>query len=605
MRIADLIQGLDITIAGGDADAALGNLRVCDVTEDSRTVMPGSLFVARTGEKSDGKAFVGPAVEAGAVAVLVDDPGFAWPTGGPGKSPSRSVGVPGDSPPRSVGVPGRVALLRCDDIDGATARLAERFYGNPSSKMAMIGVTGTNGKTTITFLIHQMLNALGIRCGLIGTVVIDDGVEIAPASLTTPPALEVSRTLARMLEAGCRAAVMEVSSHALDQQRVGAPGGVRFNAGVFTNLTGDHLDYHGTMEDYAAAKRRLFEGLPAEGVAVVNIQDAAHSQMVGGCKASIIRCAVEGARGPLGDRLPPPPVGTGDSSATEGGTGGSSASGARGTSSIQPGLPPPPTLCRARVLGSNTSGTDVEFTGPWGHRTVRVPLVGAFNVMNALQAVSTVHALFGGTDEDAVSFEIIAGALEKASAPPGRLEPVTAPGAPIQVFVDYAHTDDALATVLKVLRGAMKAPAVPTSDLDPTSSRLWCVFGCGGDRDRTKRPRMGKVAAELADWVIVTSDNPRTEDPTAIIDEVMAGVREVVGPPGSLFRGATSNTWMTEPDRGAAIRIAIQMAMPGDTVIIAGKGHEDYQIIGTQKRHFDDREVARGALRERGMAVRE
>ncbi len=570
MRIADLIHGLDVSIAaeGEHAPAALENLRICDITEDSRTVMPGSLFIARKGEKSDGKVFVPAALDAGAAAILTDDPAFELPDG---YAPRHHGERPGHTP---------IALLRTSDINSATAALAERFYGNPASKLTMIGVTGTNGKTTITFLIHQMLNALGIRAGLIGTVVIDDGVEVAPASLTTPPALEVSRTLARMLESGCRAAVMETSSHALDQQRVGGPGGVGFQAGVFTNLTGDHLDYHGTMESYAAAKRRLFEGLPdagSGGVAIVNIQDPAHSGMVKGCKARIVRCAVE-MPGDL-------PI-----------TGGTA----------------PETVCKARVIGSTTSGTDVEFIGPWGHKQVRIPLVGAFNIMNALQAVATVHALFGGTDEDAVSFDIIAAALERATAPPGRLEPVTPPDAPIQVFVDYAHTDDALKTVLETLRAAMGKPThderrgtgvglgsvgrgpnpqLPTSHFPPPPS-LWCVFGCGGDRDRTKRPRMGRVAAELADRVIVTSDNPRTEDPAAIIAEILKGM------PGG---GAAPHV---EPDREAAIRRAIREALPGDTIIIAGKGHEDYQIIGAQKRHFDDREIAKAALRDRGLPVR-
>jgi UDP-N-acetylmuramoyl-L-alanyl-D-glutamate--2,6-diaminopimelate ligase len=366
---------------------------------------------------------------------------------------------------------------------------------------------------------------------------------------------------------------METSSHALDQRRVGAPGGVRFQAGVFTNLTGDHLDYHGTMEAYGAAKRKLFEGLPSAssgGVAVVNIQDPAHSGMVKGSNARIMRCAVEKP----GDL----PI-----------TGGTA----------------PETVCRAKVLGADTTGTNVEFVGPWGHRKVHIPLVGAFNIMNALQAVATVHALFGGTDEDAISFDIIAAALERATAPPGRLEPVTPPTAPIQVFVDYAHTDDALSTVLKVLRGAMSSPSALSTQ---HSALLRCVFGCGGDRDRTKRPRMGKVAAELADRIIITSDNPRTENPDAIIKEVLDGVR-AAGSPVALDGQPARIT--VEPDRESAIRLAIREANPGDTIIIAGKGHEDYQIVldpqrpgQTIKRHFDDREVAKAALRERGLPVR-
>lgn len=554
MRIGDLIHGLDIRLVEPDGRSSAGGaeLRICDLTEDSRTVMPGSLFIARAGEKSDGRAFVPQAIEAGAVAVLTDDPGL------------RLTGA-------AEHHRGAAVLLVTGDIALATAQLAERFYGSPSSRMAVIGVTGTNGKTTTTFLIHQMLNAMGIRCGLIGTVVIDDGVEVAPASLTTPPALEISRTLATMLEAGCKAAVMEVSSHALHQKRVGA---IAFNAGVFTNLTGDHLDYHGTMDAYAAAKAVLFEMLPADGVAVVNIQDPSHSRMVKQTRARILRCAIDG----------PMPI-------------------AGGTA--------PETICRARVLASDTGGTDIEFTGPWGRQSVRAPLVGMFNVMNALQAVATVHAMFGGTGEDDYSFSIIAEALAHAAPPPGRLEPVTPDGAPLSVFVDYAHTDDALRTVLSTVRGAMNDRAGSTGGKGAVGTgeagggrggRLWCVFGCGGDRDRTKRPRMGAAAAELADpgAIVVTSDNPRTEDPGAIIREIVGGI------PAGLVGGVH-----VEPDREAAIRYAIAQCGPGDAVVIAGKGHEDYQILPDPKRpgmtitrHFDDREVARAALMARGVQPR-
>jgi UDP-N-acetylmuramyl tripeptide synthase len=630
MRIVDLIHGLDVRIVGDDPGGALGNLRVCDITEDSRTVMPGSLFIARKGENSDGKRFVGAAIAAGAVAVLTDEAGFELGSPAPragslddqGKGPgSESRGTQEEARRGASGYPSQpVALLTAGDIQLAIAMIAERFYGKPSSKMIVIGVTGTNGKTTTTFLIHQMLNALGIRCGLIGTVVIDDGVETAAASLTTPPALGVSRTLARMLDAGCKAAVMEVSSHALHQRRVGA---VSFNAGVFTNLTGDHLDYHGTMEEYGAAKAMLFDALPADGVAVVNIQDPAHARMVRGVRAGVrvVGCAVADCK--MG--------GTGGSSARGVASAGLGVAGRACSMESEGGCPnttggqvasatpltTPMTECRARVMGADTSGTGVEFTGPWGHRASRIPLVGAFNVMNALQAIATVHGLWGGTDEDALSFEIIAGALERACAPPGRLEPVTREGEPIQVFVDYAHSDDALATVLRVLREAMgrsghaaHGPGKGTSAVGAgpvpqaghaSTGQIWCVFGCGGDRDRTKRPRMGKVAAELADRVVITSDNPRTEDAGGIIDEIRVGVP-------ALAAGKVA----VEPDRERAIRWAVGQARPGDTIIIAGKGHEDYQILpdpkkkgGTITRHFDDREVARGALKERGIGVRE
>lgn len=511
MRVGDLIHGLPVTLARG---AGGGSVRVCDLTEDSRTVMPGSLFVARSGLKSDGKAFVGQAVAAGAVAILSDDPALDLPETG--------------APP---------LLLLADDLPLATALLAERFYGSPSSAMKLIGVTGTNGKTTTTYLIHQILNGLGLRCGLIGTVVIDDGTEVAPAQLTTPPSLEISRTLGRMVEAGCRAGAMEVSSHALAQKRV---AGLRFAAAGFTNLTHDHLDYHGTMEAYGAAKARLFEMLGPDAPAVVNGMDAWAGAMVRGCKGRVVRVGIGGAN-------------------------------ERGFD------------VRAEIVAQRVDSTDVRVHDSAGVLDVRLPLAGLFNVMNALQAAVLVERTFSGTG---LAMGDVLGALERCSAPPGRLEPVTKRGETISVFVDYAHTDDALRTVLGTVRAAMGG-----------GGRLWCVFGCGGDRDRTKRPRMGASAAELADRLLVTSDNPRTESPGSIIDEILAGVQ------GS----ARSHVWV-EADRERAIRRAVREAEPGDAIVIAGKGHEDYQILpdanapgGTVTRHFDDREVARGALAERGI----
>jgi len=537
MRLGDLIHGLNIQ---SDSPRST-DLRICDLTEDSRTALPGSLFIARQGEKSDGRTFIKAAIDLGAVAVLVDDPNLKLPALPKGHH--------------------EVALLVAEDIQLATAQIAERFYGSPSSKVTVIGVTGTKGKTTTTYLIHQMLNALGVRAGMIGTVCIDDGVTVAPASLTTPPALEVSCTMARMIEAGCRACVMEVSSHSLHQKRVGATGGVGFRAAVFTNLSGDHLDYHKTMEGYAKAKALLFDGLMAEGVAVINISDPAHSLMVGKCKASLVRCAIDA---PLAVR------------------GGGHA---------------PETLRTAKIMGAGRDWTDVEFHGPWGCCPCRVPLVGEFNVMNALQAAVAIHAVFGGTGEDDLSFTIIAQALSRCAAPPGRMEPVTAEGAELTVLVDYAHTDDALKNVLSAVRDSMARLARSSTG---RNGQLWCVFGCGGDRDRTKRPRMGRVAAELADQVVITSDNPRTESAPAIISEIMAGV-------ASEHRARVK----IEANRARAIGLAVRGAGPGDVVVIAGKGHETYQILpdparagATVTRDFDDRQVARTALCARGIMVR-
>lgn len=543
MRLAELIHGLSVrpvATAGGPSGGPplpdsvhWEQVRICDLTEDSRTALPGSLFIARRGEKNDGRTFIKPAIDAGAVAVLTDDPSLTLP-------------------PLHAGHHA-VVLLLTDNLPRMSAAMAERFYGSPSSKLTLIGITGTKGKTTTAFLIHQILNALGVRTGLIGTVCIDDGVEVSPAVLTTPMALELSCMMGRMVEAGCQACVMEVSSHALHQHRVGA---LQFRAGVFTNLSGDHLDYHKTMDHYAASKAMLFESLPADGSAIVNAADPAHLRMVKDCRARILPCM----------------LGAG----TEGG-------GWDG--------------CAAKVIQTGPAWTDVEFTGPWGHTAARVPLVGEFNVMNALEAAAAVHSVFGGTGEDDVSFATIAEALSRVTAPPGRLQNVTDDRSPITVLVDYAHTDDALKNVLVTLRRSMERRAADGG----APGQLWCVFGCGGDRDRSKRPRMGKVAADLADQIVVTSDNPRTENPDSIIAEILKGVPAESQP-----------RVIVEPDREKAILRAIAAAKPGDVLIIAGKGHETYQILPDPKkpgatitRDFDDRLVAREGLKRRGIVLPE
>jgi UDP-N-acetylmuramoyl-L-alanyl-D-glutamate--2,6-diaminopimelate ligase len=487
MRLAELIHNMPVTLRSGSAATPIAG-----IVEDSRRVAPGDVFIARPGAVADGRRFIGDAVTAGAVAVLTD----------------RST------EPDTAGA----AHLVCDDVPFCAALLAERFQGEPSRRLALIGITGTNGKTTIAYLAHQLLNRSGVRCGLIGTVQVDYGEGLEPATLTTPPAVEISRYLARMVRRGCRACVMETSSHALAQQRT---AGLHFTGGVFTNLSGDHLDYHGTMEAYAAAKVRLFEAIGAEGWAVINIDDPAAAQMIEACAGQITTSSLTDERA----------------------------------------------VCSARVGGLAMSATHAEFTGPWGAFVLNLPLVGRHNVANALQAAAVGHRL--GLNGDA-----LLDGLCQCTAPPGRLEAVTGELDPFTVLVDYAHTDDALDNVLGALR-----PIVPSG------RRLCVVFGCGGDRDRTKRPRMADAAWRWADEVIITSDNPRTEDPERIIEDIATGVPVD-------RRDAT----VPITDRAQAIALAIERAGPGDIVLIAGKGHEDYQIIGTTRRPFDDRIVAAEAL---------
>jgi UDP-N-acetylmuramoyl-L-alanyl-D-glutamate--2,6-diaminopimelate ligase len=489
MIISELIEGLPIELVCGSASTVINN-----IVEDSRCAAPGCLFAARAGLSTDGRAHVGDAVARGATAILARE---------------------ADQIPD---LPATVTALSADDVAPVVGLLAERLHGHPGDALKLVGVTGTNGKTTVSHLIHHVLGRAGIRCGLMGTIHVDDGCRVEAAELTTPPATEISRRLSAMVRNRCTAAVMEVSSHALHQGRT---AGLPFDVGVFTNLSGDHLDYHGTPDAYGEAKATLLRSLPAAGWAVVNMDDPAASRMTNGCRARVLSCS----------------------------------------------LADPRADCRARIHHQSITGIDAEFSGPWGSFDVQLPLAGRHNVANALEASAACFTL--GVDRSTLP-----DALACCPAPPGRLEPVTEPGDPVTVLVDYAHTDDALANVLRTLR-----PLVP----DGASLRV--VFGCGGDRDRTKRPRMGQVAAQLADELYVTSDNPRTEDPQAIIDEITKGIPGLRWPDTVLL-----------VDRKLAIESAIDRTRPGDVVLIAGKGHEPYQIVGSEKRPFDDRLTAAEAL---------
>lgn len=501
MNLGTLIEGLEVRVVRGDPSS----VRACDLTEDSRTAVPGSLFVARRGLKTDGRKFIDAALECGASCVLTDDPSV-------------------ELPPRSP-----VCLLVTGDVPGVSARVAERFYGDPSSKLLLVGVTGTNGKTTVAHLTHQLLNAAGVRTGLIGTVEVDDGREIAPASMTTPPAIELSRTLSQIVEHGGKAAVMEVSSHALDQQRAGA---LEFDSGVFTNLSGDHLDYHKTMDEYAGAKARLFAMLPAEGAAVLNTDDPASAKMRGGRRVS---CSARGQAD-----------------------------------------------WRVAIRSSTLEGSDLQIQGPAWSIEARVLLFGEHNAMNTLQAVACANDALqrlGRTDESIR--DDLARALPRLRPPSGRMELVSTPDDAATVFVDFAHTDDALEKCLASVK-----------PLVPHGKDLWVVIGCGGNKDESKRPRMGRVASDLATRCVFTSDNPRSEPPSKIIAGMIEGVT----------RGLRSDV-IVHADRTFAIRAAIEGAREGDVVVLAGRGHETHQEIaspdgGVLRMPFDDRLVAREVLRE-------
>ena len=505
MTVGELIVPLESQL---DVIEQQGNLHVAvtDVTDDSRLVKPGSLFVAVKGGRVDGHAYVRQAVQAGASAVVMQ------------------VGVPSAGGTEPGFIPS-VPMIRVKDSRRALGLLASRLHHDPSLRLAMIGVTGTNGKTTVTYLCKAALEAAGRRVGVIGTVAYQIGSERLNASHTTPGASELQALLARMVSAGLDTAVMEVSSHALAMDRI---AGCEFDTAIYTNLTQDHLDFHSDMEDYFRAKLSLFTSLrpagnkPRPKRAIINADDPRGGRV---CEAS------------------PVPFWTYS---------------IRSQSDI-----------RAEDVRLSLGGTRFTAVTPAGRFLVESRLVGEHNVYNMLAAVGV------GLHEQ-VSPDAIRAGIRSVANVPGRFERVEA-GQGFTVVVDYAHTEDALARLLTT------AQALKTG-------RVITVFGCGGDRDRGKRPRMGRVAAQQSDLVFLTSDNPRSEDPMAIIAEVEAGLREALDPARGRYRVVA--------DRRQAIEAAVREAKPGDMVLIAGKGHEDYQIIGRTRAHFDDREVAREAIRK-------
>jgi UDP-N-acetylmuramoyl-L-alanyl-D-glutamate--2,6-diaminopimelate ligase len=474
---------------------------VTGLSTNSHACQPGDLFLGMPGTRVDGGDFWESAIANNAVAAII------------------STQAAEKTPPKDGGM----CVISVADMPQVCGLIATAFYGNPASKLKLVGVTGTNGKTTTTHLIEFLLNQMQLPAAIFGTLYTRWPGYEKTALYTTPFAVDLQQQLAEAVSAGCKHGVMEVSSHALAQQRV---LGCNFEVAVFTNLTQDHLDYHTDMEDYFEAKALLFSPNYLTNRAVINIDDAYGRRIVETLKSEQVWS-----------------YSTSDKTAD----------------------------LYADDLQYQPNGVTGILHTPKGTSAFSLPLVGQFNLSNMLAAV-------GAALELGLDLSAIVGKLSEFSGVPGRMERVQiSREQDISVIVDYAHTPDSLENLLKASR-----PFIP--------GQMICVFGCGGDRDRTKRPIMGKIVAELADLAVVTSDNPRTEVPERILEDVVAGIGPEVKP-------------IVICDRADAIRTAIMEAKPGDGVLIAGKGHEDYQILGTEKVHFDDREQARNALKQRMNGV--
>jgi UDP-N-acetylmuramoyl-L-alanyl-D-glutamate--2,6-diaminopimelate ligase len=474
------------------------------IAYDSRQVKPGAIFVALRGVHADGARFAPQAIAQGAIAVVAES-----------------------AAPAGVSVP----WVRVPNARAALSQLAAGYFGNPSEELVLVGITGTNGKTTTSYLLSEIFESAGLKCGRIGTIGYLVGGREQNASRTTPEAPDLQQMLRGMVTQGCGACVMEVSSHALALRRV---DDLRFAAGVFTNLTRDHLDFHGDMESYFGAKRRLFEMLPDGAVGVINLDDRRGADFVAAARRPVTY-AIDAA------------------------------------ADVRPG-----------PLSFSLDGLTFDVRTPRGTVHVRSALVGRPNAYNILAACAAATALD-------LPFSAIEAGITGLAHVPGRFQVVSDPSDDVRVIVDYAHTDDALKNLLETARPV-------------ATGRVVTVFGAGGDRDRTKRPLMGAVAARLSDLVIVTSDNPRTEDPERIIDEVRRGIVMPADRIGS--KGQKGTPSLAIVDRAEAIEKAIKDARPGDLILLAGKGHEKYQVIGDREIPFDDVEVARAALARRRSRAR-
>lgn len=492
MQLKQLVQQVEALKIEGPLEG-----EVAGIAYDSRRVTPGMLFVAIPGQRTDGHEYIQTALERGAAAVVCE---------------------------RNGTVPHSATRIKVKDVREALARLATGFYQNPSSKLKVIGVTGTNGKTTVSFMIKAMLEQAGIKTGLMGTVHYEIGERMIPAQRTTPESLEVQQMMAQMVRAGCSACVMEVSSHALEQKRV---LGVEFDVAIFTNLTHDHLDYHGNMENYFSAKSKLFAAISQgkkKAAAVINIDDTFGARLAGQTKVEVLLTYALDQQAKL----------------------------------------------RATQIQLGASGSRFTVEAPGQKFACRIPLIGRHNIYNSLAAIGAGIAL-----------ELKPAAIQKALSTmppvPGRLERVEM-GQPFGVYVDYAHTDDALRNVLRTVK-------------EITTGRILLTFGCGGNRDSAKRAKMGKIAAEMADFTIITSDNPRKESAERIAAQIEEG-----------YRSARQEAYVIELDRQRAIAQILGKAERGDTVLIAGKGHETYQEFEDTVVPFDDRVHAQEALEQLGFA---
>ncbi len=494
MRLQELIKGVELKSVSGNLD-----VEIRKVTCNSHDVTPGTLFVAIKGFKTDGHRYIKDAVAKGAAALITERGS---------EDMTLSLSIP---------------ILTVSDSREAIARVAINYYRNPAEEIQLIGVTGTNGKTTTTYLIRSILEGADNRVGLIGTVSYFNGNLISASGYTTPEAMEFQGLLREMVDQGCQFAVTEVSSHALALKRV---YGADFSTAVFTNLTQDHLDFHADMEDYFRAKALLFSNLSPHQRGIINRDDPYGRRLL-----DITKCAIY-------------------------------SYGLKGNADI-----------RGEDIRLSMDGIEFNAITPAGRIHIKSHLVGIYNVYNILASIGVAISCN-------IPLEKVSSGIAALTSVPGRFEKIDS-GLGFNVVVDYAHTENALRLLLEAASGF-------------TPQKMITLFGCGGDRDKGKRPLMGKAAIELSDYVIVTSDNPRTEDPERIIEEVERGIKDAMNATNRKASG-----YKIIADRRSAISEAINMAEKGDLVVIAGKGHECYQITGNKKNHFDDREEAREAIRKR------